>query len=244
MSANNIQSWMAGRVLSIETMLQAIELNPKPSNINAVLGGAAVSRTFSLTSLGTEQGEFLTHPVSKMPDGYDPRARPWYKNAVAAVRATSRGTPVFNHVDAYAGDPILSLMEKFKTDPRRDKVNLSIGLYYNDEGIVPALKAAIEAQKLSFAGGYNLGPSLYLPMEGLEPYRKATQELLFGAECSALVENLPLQTFQRRLLTARSWCIAANSWAWMKESCLLRSAKSWFIAWIFITFRSVAAIAD
>lgn len=96
---------------------------------------------------------------------------------------------MFNHVDAYAGDPILSLMEKFKTDPRRDKVNLSIGLYYNDEGIVPALKAAIDAQKSSFAGGYNLGPSLYLPMEGLEPYRRATQELLFGAQCSALVEN-------------------------------------------------------
>lgn len=51
-SANNIQSWMAGRVLSIETMLQAIELNPQESNVAAVLSGAAVSRTFSLTSLG------------------------------------------------------------------------------------------------------------------------------------------------------------------------------------------------
>lgn len=58
-SANNIQSWMAGRVLSIETMLQAIELNPEASNINAMIGGAAVSRTFSVKSLGTEQGEFL-----------------------------------------------------------------------------------------------------------------------------------------------------------------------------------------
>ena len=40
-------------------------------------------------------------------------------------------TTVFQNVDAYAGDPILSLMEAFQQDPRADKVNLSIGLYYN-----------------------------------------------------------------------------------------------------------------
>ncbi len=33
------------------------------------------------------------------------------------------------HVESYAGDPILSLMETFGKDPRADKVNLSIGLY-------------------------------------------------------------------------------------------------------------------
>ncbi|VTR35984.1 Aromatic-amino-acid aminotransferase [Serratia fonticola] len=33
--------------------------------------------------------------------------------------------------------PILSLMEKFKKDPRAHKVNLSIGLYYNEQGIIP-----------------------------------------------------------------------------------------------------------
>ena len=44
---------------------------------------------------------------------------------------------MFKHVDAYAGDPILSLMETFKADPRADKVNLSIGLYYDEAGVVP-----------------------------------------------------------------------------------------------------------
>lgn len=43
---------------------------------------------------------------------------------------------MFQNVDAYAGDPILSLMEKFKKDPRAHKVNLSIGLYYNEQGII------------------------------------------------------------------------------------------------------------
>ncbi|STS90291.1 aromatic amino acid aminotransferase [Klebsiella variicola] len=40
---------------------------------------------------------------------------------------------MFQNVDAYAGDPILSLMEAFQQDPRADKVNLSIGLYYNEQ---------------------------------------------------------------------------------------------------------------
>ena len=53
---------------------------------------------------------------------------------------------MFQKVDAYAGDPILSLMERFKEDPRSDKVNLSIGLYYNDDGIIPQLQAVAEAE--------------------------------------------------------------------------------------------------
>ena len=39
---------------------------------------------------------------------------------------------MFQHIDAYAGDPILSLMEEFSKDTRQNKVNLSIGLYYNE----------------------------------------------------------------------------------------------------------------
>ncbi len=53
---------------------------------------------------------------------------------------------MFQKVDAYAGDPILTLMERFKEDPRSDKVNLSIGLYYNEDGIIPQLQAVAEAE--------------------------------------------------------------------------------------------------
>ena len=48
---------------------------------------------------------------------------------------------MFQNVDAYAGDPILSLMEAFQQDPRADKVNLSIGLYYNEQDIITQLEA-------------------------------------------------------------------------------------------------------
>lgn len=91
---------------------------------------------------------------------------------------------MFQNVDAYAGDPILSLMEAFQQDPRADKVNLSIGLYYNEQAIIPQLEAVRQAadrlqSQLQKA-------SLYLPMEGLAPYRRAVQTLLFGEHHPAL----------------------------------------------------------
>lgn len=87
---------------------------------------------------------------------------------------------VFQNVDAYAGDPILSLMETFKQDPRTNKVNLSIGLYYDEQGIIPQLQAVAAAEEQLKAEPQQA--SLYLPMEGLNAYRNAIAPLLFGAD--------------------------------------------------------------
>jgi aromatic-amino-acid transaminase len=94
---------------------------------------------------------------------------------------------VFQKVDAYAGDPILSLMERFKDDPRSDKVNLSIGLYYNEDGIIPQLQAVAEAEARLNAQPH--GASLYLPMEGLNSYRHTIAPLLFGADHPVLAQH-------------------------------------------------------
>ena len=87
---------------------------------------------------------------------------------------------MFQNVDAYAGDPILSLMETFKQDPRTNKVNLSIGLYYDEQGIIPQLQAVAAAEEQLKAEPQQA--SLYLPMEGLNAYRNAIAPLLFGSE--------------------------------------------------------------
>ena len=94
---------------------------------------------------------------------------------------------MFQKVDAYAGDPILSLMERFKEDSRSDKVNLSIGLYYNEDGIIPQLKAVAEAEARLNAQPH--GASLYLPMEGLNTYRNTIAPLLFGADHPVLLQQ-------------------------------------------------------
>lgn len=94
---------------------------------------------------------------------------------------------MFQKVDAYAGDPILSLMERFKDDPRSDKVNLSIGLYYNEDGIIPQLQAVAKAEARLNAQPH--GASIYLPMEGLNAYRHAIAPLLFGADHPVLAQH-------------------------------------------------------
>lgn len=91
---------------------------------------------------------------------------------------------MFQNVEAYAGDPILSLMESFKADSRADKVNLSIGLYYDENGVIPQLAAVAEAEEILNAQPQ--GASVYLPMEGLQHYRSAIQSLLFGDDHPAL----------------------------------------------------------
>lgn len=78
-------------------------------------------------------------------------------------------------------------MERFKEDPRSDKVNLSIGLYYNEDGIIPQLKAVAEAEARLNAVPH--GASLYLPMEGLNSYRHAIAPLLFGADHPVLQQQ-------------------------------------------------------
>ena len=49
---------------------------------------------------------------------------------------------MFSHVQPYAGDPILGLMEKFAKDSRAKKVNLGVGIYYDEEGRVRGAIAA------------------------------------------------------------------------------------------------------
>ncbi len=84
----------------------------------------------------------------------------------------------FSHLDAYAGDPILSLNEAYQKDPRADKVNLSIGIYFDNDGLIPVLDCVRQAEGQMLAAS---GPKPYLPMEGSGAARAAVQALLFGA---------------------------------------------------------------
>ncbi len=100
---------------------------------------------------------------------------------------------MFQNVDAYAGDPILSLMETYKQDTRPDKVNLSIGLYYNEQAIIPQLDAVAQAEaRLTADPRQAIG---YLPMSGLPAYRAASQTLLFGAH-HPMLEQARIATIQ------------------------------------------------
>ena len=90
---------------------------------------------------------------------------------------------MFEHVDAYAGDPILTLNESFGKDPRPNKINLSIGIYFDDAGHLPVMKAVKTAETAMLQ---TIGARPYQPMEGAPNYRQAVQHLLFGADHEAV----------------------------------------------------------
>ena len=94
---------------------------------------------------------------------------------------------MLNHVTAYAGDPILSLMEQFIADERNEKVNLSIGLYYDQQGKIPTLDSVAKSQQQ--LADSEKQPCIYLPMEGLQNYRTAVQDLVFGENHPALEDK-------------------------------------------------------
>jgi aromatic-amino-acid transaminase len=92
----------------------------------------------------------------------------------------------FEHVEPYAGDPILSLNEAFQADPRPHKVNLSIGIYFDDAGRIPVLDSVRRAETQMLAES---GAKPYLPMEGSAAMRTAVQVLLFGAGHEAVASG-------------------------------------------------------
>ncbi len=84
---------------------------------------------------------------------------------------------MFAHITPYAGDPILSLNEDFQKDPRPGKINLSIGIYFDDAGRIPVMQSVEKAEAILAT---KVGPKPYLPMEGAANFRAVVPPLLWG----------------------------------------------------------------
>ncbi len=83
-------------------------------------------------------------------------------------------------------DPILGVTEIFNSDPNPNKVNLGVGIYYDDNGKVPVLECVRLAERQLVE---TASPRAYLPIDGLPAYDAAVQKLVFGADSAALKEK-------------------------------------------------------
>jgi aromatic-amino-acid transaminase len=99
---------------------------------------------------------------------------------------------LFSAVEMAPRDPILGLNEAFIADTRPTKVNLGVGVYFNEEGKIPLLRAVREAEKARLEAA---SPRGYLPIEGIAAYDQAVQKLLLGAT-SPLIEEGKVVTAQ------------------------------------------------
>ena len=93
---------------------------------------------------------------------------------------------MFEHVEPFGGDPILSLNEDFQKDPRPGKINLSIGIYFDDAGRIPVLESVRQGELKVVARN---APKPYLPIEGAANFREEVQKLLFGAGHEAITSG-------------------------------------------------------
>jgi len=96
---------------------------------------------------------------------------------------SSPSPSMFAAVELAPRDPILGLNEQFASDPNPAKVNLGVGVYYDDDGKLPLLQCVQEAEKLMMEAPKARG---YLPIDGIAAYDKAVQGLVFGADSAAV----------------------------------------------------------
>ncbi|NVZ90427.1 methyl-accepting chemotaxis protein [Pseudomonas yamanorum] len=104
-TASNIQTWLTGRIVLIESAAQNIAINPDSTNVASLLEQKALTSSFMATYLGDSKGGFVIRPDTKMPDGFDPRVRPWYKGA----QASNGSTLTEPYIDAATGQLIISI---------------------------------------------------------------------------------------------------------------------------------------
>jgi aromatic-amino-acid transaminase len=86
---------------------------------------------------------------------------------------------LFTAVEMAPRDPILGLNEQFNADTNPNKVNLGVGVYYDDNGKLPLLECVQSAEKQMMASPKARG---YLPIDGIAAYDAAVKNLVFGAE--------------------------------------------------------------
>ncbi|MBX9762954.1 MAG: aspartate/tyrosine/aromatic aminotransferase [Pseudomonadaceae bacterium] len=130
---------------------------------------------------------------------------------------------LFSAVEMAPRDPILGLNEAFNADTRATKVNLGVGVYYNEEGRIPLLRAVAEAEKARIEAH---APRGYLPIEGIAAYDNAVQKLLLGADSELIAAGRVITTqavggtgalktgadFLKRLLPNTVVAISDPSW--------------------------------
>lgn len=95
-------------------------------------------------------------------------------------------TSLFAAVEMAPRDPILGLNEQFNADPNPAKVNLGVGVYFDENGKLPLLKCVAQAERQMMEAPTARG---YLPIDGIAAYDKAVQGLVFGADSPAVKEG-------------------------------------------------------
>ena len=101
-------------------------------------------------------------------------------------------TTLFSAVEMAPRDPILGLNEQYNADPNPAKVNLGVGVYFDDQGKLPLLQCVRAAEQAMME---KPAPRGYLPIDGIAAYDNGVKSLVFGAD-SDVVQSGRVATVQ------------------------------------------------
>jgi aromatic-amino-acid transaminase len=93
---------------------------------------------------------------------------------------------ILARVELAPGDPILGVTETYNADQNPKKVNLGVGVYYDDRGKVPVLECVRRVERDMLEA---VTPKGYLPIDGIPAYDRAVQTLAFGADSAVIKEG-------------------------------------------------------
>jgi len=130
---------------------------------------------------------------------------------------------ILARIEMAPGDPILGVSEAFNADPNPKKINLGVGVYYDDNGKVPVLECVRRVERDMLE---TVAPRGYLPIDGLPAYDRAVRELAFGADSAVIKEGRAVTVqaiggtgalkiaadFLRRITPAAQVWISEPSW--------------------------------
>ncbi|WP_417688826.1 methyl-accepting chemotaxis protein [Roseibium sp.] len=135
--AHTVQNWFTGRLMLVE--LTGQRLSEQSGFDPEFFNKPALTDNFAATYLGSAEGGMFMWPMAELPDGYDPRVRPWYQDAVNA------GAPTLTqpYTDASSGELIVTAAAPVKNDGKL------VGVVGGDF----AITALIDMLKSSNLGG-------------------------------------------------------------------------------------------
>ncbi len=93
---------------------------------------------------------------------------------------------ILARVEMAPGDPILGVTEAYNADQNPEKVNLGVGVYYDDQGKVPVLECVRHVERDMLE---TVMPKGYLPIDGIPAYDRAVQQLAFGADSDVVKQG-------------------------------------------------------
>ncbi|MEA5671711.1 methyl-accepting chemotaxis protein [Pseudomonas sp. MH2] len=109
-TSTTIRNLFEGRIRLVENLAQNIAQHP--ADAETLMGQQALISSFLTVYLGKVDGSFSVRPDSKMPDGYDPRVRPWYKDGMAA------SGPLLTepYIDMTTNKMVMGILDKVSSD--------------------------------------------------------------------------------------------------------------------------------